>query len=209
MKVQTELLTINKYSRPATKIGKIKNVVIHWVGNAGSSAINNRNYFESLKTKGTYASSHYIVGLEGEIIQCVPEDEVAYHASSANSYSIGIEVCHPNWIGKFNEKTLVSLYELCADICKRYSLNPLTDIIRHYDVTKKICPKYYVENPTEWQQLKSNVNKLLNSNVPSTWARESWEWCTEIGLMDGTSPQGAVTREQLAVILKRFHDLSK
>ncbi len=105
MEIQQNLLTKNPYSRPGTKIGRIKNIVIHWVGNAGSTAIANRNYFESLKDKKIYASSHYIIGLEGEVILCVPEEEVAYHGNSANSYSIGIENCHPDWGGKFNYKT--------------------------------------------------------------------------------------------------------
>ena len=128
------------------------------MGNANTTAINNRNYFESLKTKKIYASSHYIVGLEGEVIQCVPENEVAYHANQANSYSIGIECCHPDWNGEFNDKTYQSLIELCVDICKRYKLDPQIALIRHYDVTRKQCPLYYVQHQNAWQQLKYDVS---------------------------------------------------
>nr|DAT81670.1 MAG TPA: N-acetylmuramoyl-L-alanine amidase [Caudoviricetes sp.] len=164
MKIEDKLLTPNKYSRPCTKMGTVKNIVIHWVGNAGSKAISNRNYFESLKDKKIYASSHYIIGLEGEIIRCVPENEVAYHGNSANSYSIGIENCHPDWEGKFNDKTYKSLIELCADLCKRYCLNPETALIRHYDVTRKDCPHYYVQNPKAWEQLKSDVKNAMKED---------------------------------------------
>ena len=163
MEVQQKLLTINAYSRPGTKIGKIKNIVIHWVGNAGSTAIANRNYFEGLKDKKAYASSHYIIGLQGEIIQCVPETEVAYHGNSANSYSIGIENCHPDWEGKFNDKTYVSLVELCADLCKRYNLDPTIALIRHYDITKKDCPHYYVKNTQAWVNLKNDVKAAMST----------------------------------------------
>lgn len=163
MEIQQKLLTINPYSRPGTKIGKIKNIVIHWVGNARSSAIANRNYFESLKDKKIYASSHYIIGLEGEIIQCVPESEIAYHGNHANSYSIGIENCHPDWEGKFNDKTYASLVELCADLCKRYELDPTIALIRHYDVTKKDCPKYYVKNTQDWINLKNDVKAAMST----------------------------------------------
>ena len=77
MKIQEKLLTINPYSRSGEKQNKIEKIVVHWVGNAGSSALGNRNYFESLaKTHKTYASSHYIIGLDGEIIRCIPENEV-------------------------------------------------------------------------------------------------------------------------------------
>lgn len=161
MEIQQRLLTINPYSRPSNKIGPIKNIVVHWVGNAASTALANRNYFESLKEKKSFASSHYIVGLQGEIIQCIPETEVAYHAKEANSYSIGIEVCHPDWGGKFTETSYNSLIELCMDICKRYSLNPTTSIIRHYDVTKKDCPHYYIQNIKAWLQLKEDVKNAM------------------------------------------------
>ena len=167
MNVQKMLLTPNQYSRPQIAIGTIKKIVVHWVGNAGSTAINNRNYFEGLKAGANkvYASSHYIVGLEGEIIQCIPEDEVAYHANSANNYSIGIENCHPDWDGKFNDLTYKSLIALCADLCYRYKLNPEMDVIRHYDVTGKMCPLYYVKNITAWKQLKKDVLDVYNQLV--------------------------------------------
>lgn len=163
MEIQQKLLTVNQYSRPGTKLKQVKNIVVHWVGNANSTAIANRNYFESLKERKSFASSHYIIGLQGEIIQCVPESEIAYHAKEANSYSIGIEVCHPDWGGKFSDVTYKSLISLLADLCKRYSLEPTQAIIRHYDVTKKQCPKYYVEHSGAWLQLKQDVKVTIGT----------------------------------------------
>lgn len=167
MNIEERLLTINEYSRSAEKQGKIKNIIVHWVGNAGSSAIANRNYFEGLRNSHkTYASSHYIIGLNGEIIRCIPESEVAFHSGSysMNRKSIGIEDCHPDWEGKFSEATYNSLVELCADICRRYNLN-VNAIIRHYDVTGKDCPRYYVQNQQEWIKFKNDVaSKLGQAN---------------------------------------------
>lgn len=160
-RIQEAFLTPNPYSRPQIKIKEIKYIVIHWVGNAGTSAMANRNYFESLKTKKIYASSHYIIGLQGEIIECIPEDEVAYHAKQANSYSIGIENCHPDWEGKFNTKTYESLIQLCAILCERYKLDPMVALKRHYDITGKQCPKYYIQNEEEWQTLKKDVSQQI------------------------------------------------
>lgn len=162
MEIQERLLTINPYSRQGEKLQSVRQIVVHWVGNARSSAIANRNYFESLKDKHVYASSHYIVGLVGEVIQCIPESEVAYHAGNrtVNRNSIGIETCHPDWEGKFNKLTYNSLVELCVDICRRYNLN-VNAIIRHYDVTGKKCPKYYVENEQEWLKFKRDVASIL------------------------------------------------
>ncbi len=163
MNIQDNLLTISPYCRSGEKQNSIQYIVVHWVGNAGSSAIGNRNYFNSLATSHkTSASSHYIIGLNGEIIRCIPENEVAFHSGSysMNRKSIGIEDCHPDWNGKFNDATYNSLVELCADICRRYNLG-IDRIIRHYDVTGKECPRYYVRNENEWIKFKNDVaNKL-------------------------------------------------
>lgn len=166
MNINKQLLVNNPYSRPGGK-NTPEQIVIHYVGNPGSSAQANRNYFNSLATrKSVYASSQYIVGLKGEIILCIPENEVAYHAahSYTNSHSIGIECCHPNHDGKFNDHTYVSLVKLCADICNRYKLDPKKDIIRHYDVPngrKKPCPLYYVRNGSSWTKLLEDINNEL------------------------------------------------
>lgn len=157
-RITENLLTVNEYSRPGTKLEKVNGVVIHYVGNPGTSAENNRNFFESLKdTHERSASSHYIVGLEGEIIQCVPLDEISYASNSRNKDTIAIECCHPDSTGKFNSYTYDSLVELTAALCKSYGLNPLTDVIRHYDVTGKKCPVYYVENEEEWRYFLTQV----------------------------------------------------
>jgi len=171
MNIQENYLTINPYSRCGEKLTSIKKIVLHWVGNPGSSALGNRNYFESLKVGKIvgydangkpiyqYASAQYIVGLDGTILKCMPENEIAWHAGNLNmNYnSIGIEVCHPDWNGKYSDVTYNSLIELLKYLCAKYNLTS-NDIIRHYDVTGKICPKYYVENPYEFEKIKSDVN---------------------------------------------------
>lgn len=163
MKIIENFLTKNPYSRPGTKLKFVSKIAIHYVGNPGSTANGNRNYFENLKnTKKTYASSHYIIGLEGEIIQCIPENEIAYCTNSANDYSISIENCHLYSDGKFTEATLNSLIELCADLCERYNLDPYKDIIRHYDVTGKLCPLYFVNHYDAYMEFKDAVYKKLN-----------------------------------------------
>jgi N-acetylmuramoyl-L-alanine amidase CwlA len=196
-------LTINPMSRPGTKIGTIKGIVIHYVGNPGSSAKANRDYFESLKNqKVTYASSHYIVGLGGEIIRCVPEDEVAYHASAANGNYIGIEVCHPDASGKFSDVTRAALVELAADILWRHSAK---EIKRHYDVTGKLCPLYYVNNPAEWEKLVADIRKAPSPlDIPSSWAKEAWDWGIANGLTDGTGPEGYARRQEVVQMFKNF-----
>ncbi|MCI2058163.1 MAG: N-acetylmuramoyl-L-alanine amidase [Oscillibacter sp.] len=157
--VEQDLLTVNPWSRPGTELQKIRGIVIHYVGNPGTTARANRNYFESLKDgkDQVYASAHFIVGLEGEVIQCIPLSEEAYASNSRNGDTIAVEVCHPDESGRFSDVTYRRTVELTADLCREFRLDPETDVIRHYDVTGKNCPKYYVENPEEWAQFRRDV----------------------------------------------------
>lgn len=155
--ITEDLLTVNEYSRPGTPLEEVRAVVVHYVGNPGTTAQQNRNYFQNLSlTHETSASSHFVVGLEGEIIQCVPLDEWSYCSSSANAWSVAIEVCHPDETGKFNRETRDSLVKLLRWLVELYGLDR-DGVIRHYDVTGKICPKYYVENPDQWEKLLDDV----------------------------------------------------
>lgn len=168
MEIKPKLLTKNHYSRSGEKQGKIEYIVIHWVGNANSTAIANRNYFENLKiTKKLQASAHYVIGLNGEIIQCIPDNEVAFHSGNynMNRKSIGIENCHPDWTGKFNDMTYNSLCDLVVYLCKKYYIS-IDKIIRHYDVTKKDCPKYYVNHNAEWEGFKNRIRERLGESKP-------------------------------------------
>lgn len=155
--VDKQLLTPNPYSRPETPVQKVNAIVIHYVGNPGTSAAANRSFFEGLAVSGeTYASSNFIVGLEGEILQCVPVNEVAYCSSDRNSDTVSIEVCHPDAEGQFTEASMASLVKLTAWLCEAFHLSA-DDVIRHYDVTGKECPLYYVHHPEAWEGLKEAV----------------------------------------------------
>ena len=153
----TKLLTINPYSRCGDALTTVTTLVIHYVGNAGTSAMDNREYFEDLKdTHITSASSHFIISMDGEIVQCIPLSEVAYASNDRNNDTIAIECCHPEADGKFSDATYASLVELSAFLCKSFHINP-QELLRHYDVSGKLCPLYYVEHPDEWQELKDRI----------------------------------------------------
>ena len=159
--LDVQLLTQNPYSRPGTATEKINNIVIHYTGNPGTSALQNRSYFESLKdTKERKASSHFVVGLEGEIVQCIPTWEVAYASNNRNSDTVSIETCHLKEDGRYTKETYNSLVQLTAWLCDKFELTE-EDVIRHYDVTGKICPKYFVDDEQAWQEFKEDVKQLL------------------------------------------------
>ncbi len=155
--IDEQLLTINEWSRPGDKVKSVDYIVIHYLGNPETTAQENHDYFESLKDlQNISMSANYVIGLSGEIIQCVPDNEVAYASNQANSYSISIENCHPDATGKLKKATYNSLVKLVAYLTDQYDLSR-EQIIRHYDVTGKDCPKYYVENEAAWERFRDAV----------------------------------------------------
>ena len=245
MDIQNRLLTMGASHGRSGRLMVPKGVVIHYVANPGSSALGNRNYFEN-GSGGAGVSAHYVIGLNGEIIRCVPDNECAAHAGASygpawnemaktnNSKYIGIECCHPNADGKFNDYTLDAVVELTADLCKKYGLDPRKDVYRHYDVCGKMCPLYYVNRTDQWDALKNRVLQKYNqapnaaapaaaptpapvtpapvspapkpapTNMPSAWAADAWAWAKQYGLNDGTRPADITTREEVASFVYSF-----
>ena len=161
--IDVQLLTVNAYSRPGTQSDKIENIVIHYTANPGTTAEQNRNYFEGLRdSKKTRASSHFIVGLKGEIVQCVPTWEIAYASNERNADTVSIETCHKTADGTYTNATYDSMVQLTAWLCEKFGLTE-ADVIRHYDITGKICPKYFVEDEDAWKQFKTDVKTVLEA----------------------------------------------
>lgn len=163
--VKQEFIRKNIFSRPDVSCRKINNIVLHYVANPGSSAEGNRNYFDSLADQdsqkgGTSTSSHFIVGLEGEVIQCIPINEIAYANAPRNEDTLSIEVCHPDDTGKYSDATYESVVRLTAWLCTQLKLKS-SDVVRHYDINGKLCPKYYVEHEEEWKQLRKDIDAAM------------------------------------------------
>ena len=148
------------HARTGEKLEAVRNIVVHYVGNPGTTASNNLNYFNLPDTR---VSSHFIIGLEGEIIQCVPLDEQSSATNYRNKDTVSIEVCHPDTSGKFTDLSYTSLVKLTAWLCSTYGLDEGA-VIRHYDVTGKECPLYFVDHEDEWEIFKNDVgNKLYET----------------------------------------------
>lgn len=159
--LNVDLLSVNEYSRPGIALAQVRGIVIHYTANPGSSAKANRDYFEGLKdAQTTKASSHFIIGLEGEIIQCIPSTEISYASNDRNKDTLSIECCHPDETGQFNASTYQSMVDLTGWLCQRFGLTS-QDVIRHYDVTGKLCPKYFVEHEDAWEQFRADVDAKI------------------------------------------------
>ena len=155
--VDVQLIGLIGTARSGRALEEVRGIVVHYVGNPGTSAQANRNYFANI---GTQVCSHFVIGLDGEIIQCVPLDERSAASNDRNRDTISIEVCHPDASGKFNDATYASLVRLTAWLCTEFELES-SDVIRHYDVTGKLCPLYYVENGEAWEIFLSDVESEL------------------------------------------------
>jgi len=146
-------------SRSGKALKPVKNIVIHYVGNPGTSAQQNHDYYDN---PGTTVSSHFVVGLEGEIIQCIPLGEKSHASNHRNADTISVEVCHPDETGAFLPQTYDALVQLTAWLCNAYRLDA-QDVIRHYDITGKQCPLYFVEHETAWNQFLDDVSAAMDT----------------------------------------------
>ncbi len=160
--IDQQFLTINPYSRPGSKLAVINGIVVHYVGNPGTTAQQNHDYFEGLKNQSgsntVSVSSHFIIGLDGEIIQCIPIDEKSFASNNRNGDTVSIECCHPEADGAFTQETYDSLVRLTAWLCDELDLGT-KEVIRHYDVTGKACPLYYVEHEDAWKDFLRDVKR--------------------------------------------------
>lgn len=159
--IDSQIIDVDGVSRNGKQLEAVRDIVIHYVGNPGSTAQQNHDFYESSQSS---VSSHFIVGLEGEIIQCIPLNEMSAASNWRNNDTISIEVCHPDDTGKFNEKTYQSLVRLTAWLEKICNLKE-EHIIRHYDITGKECPRYYVRNEKQWLKFKEDVAEYRKNKL--------------------------------------------
>lgn len=160
----------------ANNTERIKYIVLHYVGALGGAEAN-CGYYAS---KYIGASAHYFVGFDGEIWQSVEDGDIAWHCGAKNylhpecrnSNSIGIELCVRNkgsqnadsqdWY--FEDATVKAAEELVRYLMEKYEVDE-EHVIRHYDITGKICPNPYVYNHTEhkWDEFKEKISENVDS----------------------------------------------
>lgn len=180
--IRKRLLPVNMFSRPGKKLVSIKGIVVHWTGNPELDAEGHVTYFKNLAKQDPddekfdrYAGAHYFVGTKGEILQLIPDDEVAYHVGAKsyheetldkfnttypNNCLIGIELCHPDSTGEFTEETWNSAVRLIGYLIEEHDLTK-SDVVRHYDVTGKLCPKWFVEDDDAYSKFREAISYVL------------------------------------------------
>lgn len=173
--INIKYLSISPHTRPGRYLKSLEGIVVHNVGVKLQQAEITWGYFEGLRfgtvtyidkhgdEKIRKASAHFIVDLDGSIIQCIPEYEVALHAGkrSVNDTMLGIEIEQIDYKGHFSDKSYNSAVDLVAYLCNKYILNPFNDLYRHFDITGKKCPKLFVDDPDQWFQFKLDVAESM------------------------------------------------
>lgn len=159
MNITQKLIPVNKYNRPGSK-STPKRICVHYTGSPKSGADTTAKYYSNVAAgmfaangSNTWTSAHYIVGINGEIIQCIPDNEIAYAAANQNANTIHIEVCHLDSSGEFTESSIASLAELVQYLLGKYNISS-DNLLRHYDLTGKQCPIYYADE-RRWNNLKT------------------------------------------------------
>ena len=153
--IDSQIIDVDGASRNGYKLKGVKDIVVHYVGNPGTTAQQNHDFYAGNQSN---VSSHFVVGLDGEIIQCIPINEWSAASNWRNNDTISIEVCHPDETGKFKKKTYCSLVKLVAWLENVCDIDE-SHVIRHYDITKKECPRYFVQHEDKWKTFKKNVEK--------------------------------------------------
>ncbi|MFP7199671.1 N-acetylmuramoyl-L-alanine amidase [Lysinibacillus halotolerans] len=185
-----DLIPKNKWSRPGYKMIGIRGIVKHYTANPGAGAKSHVTYFgktllEQNKKlpakKQRFAGAHILID-KNEARLLVPLDEVCYHANEksckvkklkaainiggktrqwdANLTTIGVELCIEE-DGSLHPDTLDRAQKIDAYLLNLFNLTE-NDIYRHYDVTGKNCPVFWVSNPQGFVDFKNAV-KVIRS----------------------------------------------
>lgn len=174
MNIKTHLANRNNYGA-SRNIFNIKYIVIHYTANDGDSDENNGKYFAN---NSVSASAHYFVD-DDSITQSVPDNYIAWHCGGVKTYkhpkcrnsnSIGIELCDnvKNGIIYPTDNTIKNALELTKMLMKKYNI-PVENVIRHYDVTGKNCPSFWVDSSKWYKEFYNKLIPELTSANDITW----------------------------------------
>lgn len=199
----------------------IKYIVIHYTANDGDTDEGNGNYFAN---NIVGASAHYFVD-DDSITRSVPDDYIAwavggskykntkggaFYGKCTNANSISIELCDTkkNGVYDFTEATMKNAADLVKLLMEKYTV-PVERVIRHYDVTGKVCPKPFVDDEKAWKEFKErlvdNMEKRYNkiSELP-TWAKATIQKLVDNGkIADGNRLDMSEDMLRVLVIMNR------
>ena len=188
----------------------IEYIVIHYTSNKGDTANNNAVYFSRQKLNPP-ASAHYFVD-ENEIWQSVHDADIAWHCgaktykhkSCRNANSLGIEICMNDKDDNIRLKSIENAIKLTKMLMQKYNIG-IDNVIRHYDVTGKDCPRPMVENEDLWTSFKQSLLQEENQMQIYKWLKDMPDWSQDtftrmfkVGVIS-TDKDGAMTVQESSI----------
>lgn len=168
---------LTKYNNGGKRT-KTTKIIWHYTGKSGAKAINTINNWFNAITNGykqngkyLYASAHYLADLDGTLYSYIPENYIAYTSNSANYYSIGVECATTGTDDHYTDEEYKSMVELGAWLADKHNLDPRKDFLTHTDIVGKaykICPRYFVEHPSEWKKFKQDCYDYMHNKTQTT-----------------------------------------
>jgi len=147
----------------------IDGIVLHFTDATPKNtdtAKNNCDFFATGNNR--QASAHIFIDYEGLSARSLPLNTIAfsvgnpnncyargsYYSTLNNANTVNIELCgivgRP--ISEHQKETLIKVIRWVKKKCPN-----VTYIVRHYDIVKKECPKWYVDNEKEWRRLVKDL----------------------------------------------------
>lgn len=154
MNIVKRPLPVSNGNNPNRKINP-DTIVVHYMGDPDVSAERLALCFEN--NNANNVSSNYIVDPK-QIIEVIFPGYMSYCVSNHNTHTINIECAHTK-TGQFDLRTIIHLRQIVRKLMRDFNI-PASRVVRHYDLTGKHCPMYYVTNPREWYWL----HKIITSN---------------------------------------------
>ena len=130
-------------------------IVIHYSGGACVSAETLARCL--INNNANNVSANYCVD-EKDIICTIPPGYMSFGVTGHNEHIINIETCFKDPAGRFELDTIANLRRVVKKCMRDFGIPP-ENVVRHYDLTNKKCPWYYVDNPKEWTRLHRMITK--------------------------------------------------
>ena len=202
MEIKEMLANAGNYTKGRKQA--VQYIVVHYTANNGDRAESNGKYFQQPNRN---ASAHYFVD-ESDVVQSVKDSDTAWHCGAKsykhdkcrNDNSIGVEMCSEkdgSGLYYINEATQKKALEVVKWLMGKYGV-PLENVLRHYDVTGKLCPEPFVRIQVQWQDFKEKLSKqtelkevetemiynYIDENMPK-WARATVQKLVDKGYLNG------------------------
>ena len=152
---------ISNYNHYGRGSNNIKYIVLHYTANQNGTAKNHADY---IGRSDVGASAHYFVD-NNSIYQVIEDDCGAWQVGDGhgaygitNTNSIGIEMCCMDNNCQISAQTEANALELTKYLMNKYNID-INHVVRHFDVTGKHCPAYFMDEQA-WTSFK---NRLVNS----------------------------------------------